>query len=115
MNQKQFNRFLERDGHRCYHCGTSGEDLVPNHRVNRGMGGSRLRDRPSNIVTLCSFINGQIEADALERSRAIEYGWKLASWEDPTKTAVFERSSGNWYILDDDHNRTLTEKRDDGN
>jgi hypothetical protein len=100
VNGKQFARFLERDGG-CLHCGEV-EAVAPNHRVNRGMGGSKTRDVPSNIVVLCSLLNGQIEADARWARVAKSYGWKLESWQSPVSEPVYNSLTGEWRLLDDD-------------
>lgn len=99
MKPKDFARLVERDGH-CLHCGTT-EALSPNHRANRGMGGSKVRDVPSNLVVLCSWMNGQIEADARLAAVAHAYGWKLSTWQDFRSYPVFDTLSGEWRLLDD--------------
>lgn len=104
MTPKAFQRLLERDLGRCLHCGET-EALSPNHRINRGMGGSKLRDQSSNLVILCSIYNGLIESDKRAHSEAVAFGWKLYSWEDPRDVPVFDRLSGNWYWLDDNFQR----------
>jgi len=63
LNPKAFAKFLNRDK-ACVHCGTTDSTLIPQHRINRGMGGSKLLNKPSNIVVLCSAFNGLIEANA---------------------------------------------------
>jgi hypothetical protein len=109
MNKKQFQKFLNRDKH-CYHCGSAGEDLIPQHRANRGMGGSKLRERPSNVVAFCSLTNGLIESDAQMAQDARWFGWKLETWEDPLETPIYDRSTGYWYLLDDSYGRKIFEK-----
>lgn len=101
VNQKQFNRYLDRDGY-CLHCGET-EALAPNHRANRGMGGSKARDVPSNIVVLCSLLNGQIESDARYAATARRYGWKLDSWDDPLEVPVYDTLKGEWHLLDNEY------------
>jgi hypothetical protein len=102
----EFRKYLVRD-ERCWHCGFADDTLVPQHRVNRGMGGSKQRHRPSNIIVLCSQINGLIEADPKAAQLARDFGWKLPSWVDPTQARVFDAYSGQWFLLDDDFNRQL--------
>lgn len=104
MNKKQFQKFIDRDK-RCLHCGSTGDDLVPNHRANRGMGGSKLRERPSNVVVLCSLLNGLIESDAQMAMDARWHGWKIETWEDPLEVPVHDNGSGKWYRLDDFYGR----------
>ena len=103
MNAKQFGKFVERDKG-CLHCGET-EAIAPNHRINRGMGGSKLRDNPSNIVVLCSVVNGLIESDAKWRRQAISWGWKLPSWEDSLYAPVYDFQTFTWWSLDDKFGR----------
>ena len=110
MTPKQFARFMERDGG-CVHCGDV-VTAVPNHRQNRGMGGSRKRNHPANIVVLCSEINGLIESDPVWATRAREYGWKLRPWDDPLFVPVYEPMWGVWWRLDDEGGREIVEWED---
>lgn len=103
MKPKEFEKYLARDKH-CLHCGTT-ETLVPNHRANRGMGGSKKRDVPSNIVVLCARINGEIESDAIMAEVARQYGWKLKTWQEPLGAPVLDLPSGKWYLLTDSFTR----------
>lgn len=110
MTPKQFARYLERDGH-CLHCGEL-EALSPNHRASRGMGGSKKRDVPSNIVVLCSIFNGLIESDVKAARKAHTYGWKLANWENPLAVPVYDAVWGQWWLLDDGFGRVRVEDGD---
>lgn len=47
------------------------------HRKNRGMGGSKLLDMPSNLVTMCLVHNTLIEQSAEFARFAFEHGWTL--------------------------------------
>lgn len=107
MTPKEFNGLLRRDHYRCWHCGKSGDDLVPQHRIGRGMGGSKLRNGKSNLLVFCSLANGLIESDANLAQEARAYGWKLPSWVDPLYEPAYDVFSGSWYLLDNDGNRTL--------
>ena len=92
---------MERDGG-CLHCGET-EAVAPNHRINRGMGGaSRLADRSSNLVVLCSVVNGLIESDPKWRSQALEFGWKLERWQQSDECEIYDQRTEIWYLLDDD-------------
>jgi hypothetical protein len=104
VNQKEFNRYLERDGHKCLHCGTT-EGLVPQHRRNRGMGGSKARNVPSNIIVLCSGFNGEMESDASKAHLAVAYGWKVAGMDEPLATPVYDVTAQGWFNLYDDYSR----------
>lgn len=98
VNQKQFQKYLDRDGG-CVHCGQT-ESVSPHHRLNRGMGGSKVRDVPSNIIVICSDLNNRMESDAGTAQRAILLGWKLKLGADPRAVPV-RHYSGNWRTLDD--------------
>ena len=95
VTEKEFKKFLARDGH-CYHCGTTDETLVPQHRRNRGMGGSVSRLAPSNVVVLCSLLNGLLEASESHSVTAQRYGWKLRQGQDPLTTPVYDAFSDTW-------------------
>ena len=69
------------------------------------MGGSPERNRASNLVLICSRLNGLIESNYSAATIAHRYGWKLRSWEDPELVPVYDRMNGNWYLLDDDFRR----------
>jgi hypothetical protein len=75
------------------------------------MGGSRVLDRPANVIVMCSLMNGMIESEALWAKAAREYGWKLSRWESPEDTPFFDLTTGTWNLLDNIYNRTITEKR----
>lgn len=99
MNKKQFQAFLDRDK-ACYHCGSTGDDLVPQHRKNRKMGGSSLlKSDPENIIVFCAEANGRLESDAAFAAVGVLYGWKLNSWEN-LSTEVYEAPTGLWWRLE---------------
>ena len=101
MTEKEFKKYLARDGH-CYHCGTTDETLIPQHRRNRGMGGAKSRSNASNVIVLCSLFNGAIEASTEASMTAQKYGWKLRQGQEPQDTPVFDSWNGTWYLLGDD-------------
>lgn len=105
MDKKRFNRFLERDGG-CIHCGEL-DAVAPHHRRNRGMGGSKDRDTPSNIVVLCSVLNGLLESDPHWARKARDWGWKLTAGQDPTTTPVWIPVEGAWFTFDDNYKRYI--------
>ena len=98
MNKKEFQKYLDRDV-ACPHCGTTGPELVPQHRANRGMGGSKERHKPSNIIVFCSLGNGLMESSPGFAALARGYGWKLFSHEDSLESPV--RLWDGWHVLDD--------------
>lgn len=109
MNSKAWRALLARDCGRCLHCGET-VALSPNHRINRGMGGSKLRDKPSNLVVLCSRLNHMIEADKVWMDLAIRYGWKLKSWQSSLDEPVYDLLLGEWFVLDDSYGRVTVRK-----
>lgn len=99
MSPKEFRKYLDRDGG-CIHCGEQ-EAVAPHHRRNRGMGGSKNLDRASNIIVLCSVLNGLLESDPNWAERAVELGWKLRPGSVPEETPVFYPCRAQWLTLDD--------------
>jgi hypothetical protein len=63
------------------------------------MGGSKARDEPSNVIVMCSMVNGLMESDPIMAEMAREFGWKLESWQNPVDVPIFEATSGVWYFL----------------
>jgi len=108
MTPKQFQKYLDRDLGRCWHCGTTDATLVPQHRLGRGMGnGNRVKaDSPANIIVFCSLANGQVEADARFAEAARLNGWKLSSWQTPADAPVFDYTTQTWFALADDFTRS---------
>lgn len=107
MNKKEFEKFLARDKY-CLHCGAQDETLVPQHRRNRGMGGSKSRSKPSNVIVVCSLSNGLFEASESHSMTAQKYGWKLRAGETPEYSPVYDAYAGVWYLLDDEYGRIQT-------
>jgi len=99
MNKKSFQKFLDRDTG-CVHCGINDDTLIPHHRQNRGMGGSKLLDKPSNIVVLCSGANNWLESNYAFAQMGKDYGWKLTHGQEPEKTPVWIVDG--WYLLDNE-------------
>ena len=100
MRAKDFQIILDRDLC-CLHCGSTDQTLIPQHRINRGMGGSKKRGSRSNLIVLCSLINGLIESDADWAQTARDCGWKLQPWDDPLQMPVWDQTTQAWWMLDD--------------
>lgn len=102
MNKKLFQKFIDRDTG-CVHCGTTDDTLIPHHRANRGMGGNKSLDKPSNIVVLCSGANNWLESNYAFAQMGRDFGWKLTAGQEPEKTPVWIIDG--WYLLDDEFGR----------
>ena len=66
------------------------------------MGGSKVRDVPSNIIVVCSWLNSAMESDADTATYARELGWKLGPGDDPRQIPVYHYSQS-WRLLDDEY------------
>lgn len=106
MTPVEFRKYLARDFGRCCHCGVADDTLIPQHRANRGMGSVKSRNRPSNIIVMCSWFNQQVEQNPKSAEMALKYGWKLHSYDDPTFAPVWDIVSQRWWVLDDNFNRS---------
>jgi hypothetical protein len=104
MTKKEFERYLTRDQH-CYHCGAT-EALSPNHRANRGHGGSKKAEVASNVVILCSLFNGLIESDAKAAGMAKRFGWKLSRYDNPLEMPVYDAVLGQWFLFDNNYGKS---------
>ena len=71
VNDRVRKKVLERDNHRCYHCGTS-EGLQIHHRRSKGFGGSKLLDLYQNLIAVCAAYNYAMESDAKTAAEARE-------------------------------------------
>lgn len=99
-------RMLERDGYKCVACGTE-YDLTPQHRANRGMGGSKRGHGLSNLVTMCKRHNEQLESDPKFAELGRRMGWKVKrnSGPPPSDIAVWSFPELAWFLLADDGSR----------
>jgi hypothetical protein len=67
ISKKVRQQVIDRDG--CCPCCGDVYMLTIQHRINRGMGGSRKRDNLANLMVLCSMTNAALESDPV---------WQLA-------------------------------------
>lgn len=108
MNAKQFAAYLRRDTG-CVHCGVV-DTAIPHHRANRGMGSMKSLNRPSNIIVMCSEVNGLMESDAEWATRARDFGWKISKHSNPEFEPVYYPLEGQWFYLDDLFERAVLYK-----
>jgi len=99
MKESIKKRIYKRDEGICWHCGTT-ENTTIHHRANRGMGGSKLLDRASNLITMCVLHNGLMESDVNIFREAKEMGWKISRHSMPYSMPV-RNHIGQWYLLGD--------------
>lgn len=106
VSSRTRERVFERDGYMCVDCGTMSM-LTIQHRVNRGMGGSKNLDRMSNLITMCVTHNGLLESEAEYAERGRKYGWKVHRNRTvaPEDVPVFYRALRTWVYLGDDGSR----------
>lgn len=97
LSKAMLSKLRERDKW-CVHC-LSTDDLVPHHRRNRMMGGSKLLDRMDNLLMVCAEYNGAMESNADVAAEAREFGHKLSSWSE-FSNPVFDTHNLIWYVLD---------------
>ena len=64
------------------------------------MGGSKARHEPSNILVMCSRVNGLMESDAIVAEMAREFGWKLESWQKPEDVPVYHLLELQWFKIE---------------
>lgn len=92
----------ERDNHQCARCG-AGTDLTTQHRVARGMGGTRGAwiNQPANLITLCGSgttgCHGYVEHHPNVAKRE---GLSVSRSADPAKVPVLTWRG--WLLLDNE-------------
>lgn len=98
----------ERDSHLCQRCGRSIVDVqsAVHHRRRKGMGGSAVLERPSNLLRICGHGNKDLCHGIVHGypDQAHDNGWILWDTEDPEFTPVLLFDG--WHLLDDEGNRT---------
>jgi hypothetical protein len=97
-------QITDRDGHVSFWTGDDVPELVPQHRQG-GMGGSKRKHRPSNVVWLESLLNGHIESDPELQAEAVRRGIKVSQHADPEKVPIMS-ADGSWWLLTDDGEKT---------
>ncbi|MEX3609735.1 HNH endonuclease signature motif containing protein [Rothia sp. LK2588] len=97
------NAVYTRDHNQCVACGST-TGLTLQHRINRGMGGSKYLDTPDNLITLCHHENTALESNALFALDGRAKGFKLYSYMTPADCPVLYVDG--WYRLKPDGTRT---------
>lgn len=115
FTDKQKRLIVERDGVCVPHgglCGTPEEYLVCHHRANRGHGGFKAANHVANGLAVCGAWNSDAEAFEPLMRQAYDNGWKLRRYEVPSDSPVYYPHIGDWFELDDDGFKYLSEGRD---
>lgn len=114
VNSRTRERVFERDGYMCVDCGTP-YGLSVQHRVNRGMGRSKVPEGMASLVTMCVTHNCLLEADAEYAELGRKYGWKVHRNRivAPGDVPVFYRPLQKWVYLGDDGSRLIVEAPDE--
>lgn len=115
MKDSVRKKILERDKGMCWHCGTT-ENVQIHHRTNRGMGGSKLLDRPSNLVVVCAEYNYAMESNFMDARSARDLGHKVSRHASIIHSPIRD-FIGQWYLLDDRYQKHEVEPhelREDG-
>ena len=102
----------DRDGNRCVACGDS-NNLTLQHRVNRGMGGSKLYDTPAHLVTMCLTCNLGLESNYSQAEQGRFNGWKISrnAKPEPDPEQIPVKIGSGWFLLDNNGGKTpLTNK-----
>lgn len=99
MNARMRSLIFKRDNGQCWHCGTE-ENLVVHHRINRGSGGSKLLDRYSNLILICSEFNVSMESYLPDVREAKNRGIKVSRYDSPQHTRII-RFDSREFLLDD--------------
>lgn len=107
ISEKVRNQVFARDEYRCVACGTSNA-LTIQHRVSKGMGGSKQFDTVAYLLAMCNFCNTRLESDAEWAEIGLDSGWKMMRnvkpKQDPTQVPV--RYLDGWYVLNQYGGRT---------
>lgn len=107
---------LERDRWSCVRCGRSiasgerGRAWSVQHRIPRGMGGSRDErlNLPANLLVLCgsgvTFCHGDVESN---RTDALAEGYLLHRIQEPAEVSV--NTVDGWVLFDNEGGRRAVE------
>jgi len=109
LNPRKRQIIFVRDNESCVNCGTS-NDLTIHHRINRGAGGSKLFDGLAFLLLVCTSCNSLFESDGDSLLEAKQRGYKLSRHTsppvNPTLIPVWYEKEGQYFLLDNNGNRT---------
>lgn len=100
-------QILRRRDQWCWDCGET-DNLVPHHRANRGMGGSKIADNLQNVILVCAEYNGLMESDAGVANKARDLGHKLSKFLSPGEPC-FDNYLKQWFYLNLKGDKVQTE------
>ncbi len=111
ISSKVRTAIFERDKNRCVAC-LSPNNLTIQHRVGRGMGGSKKYDSPAFLITMCLECNTKLESDSVWAEIGRENGWKLSRNANPPvdPESILVKVGKRWYHIDNDYNIKEGEK-----
>lgn len=98
---------LLRDGDLCAmsnhpdNPGCWGKATTANHRLNRGAGGSLLRNGMGNANAICNYCNGRIEDSAPLGNLARHLGVKLRQGDNPERILIWSPFFRQWVNVTD--------------
>lgn len=106
-------KIYDRDEWRCCSCGITDNHTLQ-HRVNKGMGGDKTKDKvkdnPSNLVTMCNQCNTALEFDVDFRRTGISMGWKVLQGRDPSQIPCWFSWAMEWRLLDNNFGYLVVDK-----
>lgn len=106
ITTKMRQRIYERDGNKCVDCG-SANNLTLQHRVSKGMGGSKMYDTYPYLITMCQPCNVALESDYYRAEKGRFNGWKLSRLSKPpvNPEEIPVKIGTGWFYLDAQGNK----------
>jgi 5-methylcytosine-specific restriction endonuclease McrA len=103
---------FDRDGRKCVAC-NSASNLTIQHRVSKGMGGSKLYDTFPYLITMCQPCNVGLESNYELAEQGRFNGWKLSRNTRPpvNPEEVPVKIGATWFYLDSNGGKTPITRR----
>lgn len=101
------NTVFQRDSFQCIHCGSM-RNLTLRQRSHTGNGSAE------NLITMCSRCDEDVDKYTEFSDLAMNYGWKLRTWEEPDNRAVYYQQEGYWWFLTERGTRIRAGETADG-